>query len=139
MTECLWCIQHQKIPLSEENARSILRLKPKGNLVTLCNIPDSLPVNNCRAEGILKQLTTDCSPLTQSIFSEKSQNRLCSKCPNMIIETVDHLIFRCPGKALSRRRILLRKWSTTITKLCHERHLQVLEYLHEELLTAPNP
>ena len=133
-------VQHQRVPLSEESAESILRLKPKGNLVTLCGIPDSLPVSNSRAEVILNQLITDCPPLTKAFFLEKAQSRLCSKCPNRAIDTVNHLILRCSGRATSRRRILPRQRNTTISKLCHENPYQVLEYLHnEELLAAPNP
>ena len=43
-------LSHQRVPISAESAKSILKFRPKGTLVTLEDVPDKFPINHRRAE-----------------------------------------------------------------------------------------
>ena len=131
---------HQRVPISAESAKSILKFRPKGTLVTLEDVPDNFPINHHRAKVTINQLIADCSPLTKAFFKEKNQKRTCARCQTGAVETVEHLMLRCPGRARSRMKFFPRLGNTPVATLCHDNSRQVLEFLHyEDLLTGPVP
>ena len=133
-------LSHQRVPVSAESAKSILKFRPKGTLVTLEDVPDKFPINHRRAEVTNNQLIAGCSPLTKAFFKEKYHKGTCARCQTGAVETVEHLMLRCPGRGRSRRKFFPLLGNTPVATLCHDNSRQVLEFLHnEDLLTGPVP
>ena len=75
-------------------------------------------------------------------YGPKDQIRdlICNLCRAGVKETMEHIILRCAGRRLSKRKYLGRVSRETPYQLCKMKHNQVLQFLNNEgLLESPGP
>ena len=126
--------QHQEVPISLQQATSIHRNRPKGDLVFLEELPDNIPVPSRRAEVLLYQIVGDCFVNYGVSYGPKDPNcdPICKLCRGSGKETVEHIIIRCTGRQFSRRKYLGRVSRETPYQLCKTKLNQVLQFLNNE-------
>ncbi len=94
----------QAIPLTIEAARSIIKRTVQRNIVSVPTLPDELNLSKRRAEAVLHQPITNCSPLVADFYHRsnkddvKPYNPVCSACPHGLNEAIEHLILQCPDR-----------------------------------------
>ncbi len=116
------------------------------NIVRISAIPDELTISTRRAEAILHQLTANCSPLVADFHygctgngnDLMPYNPVCTACQYGVKETVEHVILRCSGRAISRHKYIERIRAKTVEELCREKPLEVLRFLNNGKLLENN-
>ena len=134
--------QHQEVPLSLQQATSIHRNRPKGDLVFLDELPDNIPVPLRRAEVLLRQIMGGCFVNYGVFYGPKDQisDPICKLCRAGAKETVEHIILRYAGRQLSRRKYLGRVSRETPYQFCKMKTNEMLQFLNNEgLLESPGP
>ncbi len=58
--------------------------------------------------------------------------------PHRLNETIEHLILRSPGRAVSRRKFIGRIGNKSVEELCREKRIEVLRFLNNEELLESN-
>ncbi len=101
-------------------ARSITKPTIQTNNVRILAFPDELTISNRRAEAALHQLIRNCSSLVADFHHGFSgddlipYNSVCAAYQYGVKETVEYLILRCSGRAMSRRKYIGRKGAKTV-------------------------
>ncbi len=107
-------------------------------------LPDELNLSKRRAEAVLQQLIKHCSPLFADFHHGRNggdvrpYDPVCSACPHGLHETIEHMILRCPGRAVSRRKVIGRIGNKSVEELCREKPIEVLRFLDNEELLESN-
>ena len=115
-------------------SNTILKPKLHQSFLTIPEIPKELRLSFRRAEAVLNQLITDCSPLVATFHTsnEPSFDPICRKCHLSVRETVEHLLIRCCGRKHSILSWLGYNGRKTVEETCREQPLQVLQFLNNE-------
>ena len=135
-------VDHQDVPLSLQQATSIHRNRPKGDLIFLEDVPTNLTISLRRAELLLHQIMGDCFVYSGAFHGPKDYTRepLCKKCRGGMKETVEHLLVQWTGRQLLQRKFLGRMSRETPYQLCKKKSLDVPQSLNTEgLIEGPRP
>ena len=80
------------------------------------------------------------SELEITALTAETYDPICQACLLCVPETVDHLLRRCPGRTIARRKHLGPNSRATIEDLCTKYPMHVLRFLLDEgLLRDPSP
>ncbi len=126
----------QAVPFAFESAQSIIRATVRNSIVRVPSLPGELTISNRRAEAALHPLMTNCSPIVADDYIPN--NPICTACPHVVKESVEHMMLRCVGRAASRCKHIGRIGGNTVEELCREKPLQVLRFLNDEKLLESN-
>ncbi len=86
------------------------RTTVRNSIVRVPLLRGRLSISNRRAEAVLHQLITNCSPLFADFHhwscgdDYNPYNPICTACPHDVKESVEHMILRYVGRAASRRK-----------------------------------
>ena len=125
-------LDHNNVEVSSEVIGTFTRKKQVSRLTSLPEEDDyNLDIPKRRAEVTLNQSQTNCCPLVRTFRTSETYEPLCQACSLGVPETVEHLLKRCPGRTIARRKHLGRNSLGTIEEICSKYPLQVLEFIRD--------
>ena len=133
--------EHCITRLAPEVVRTFTRRKQLSKLISFRDYDEyKLTVSRKKAEVTLNQLRANRSPLVRDFQTAETYGPIFQACLLRVPETVDHLLRRCPGRTIARRKHLGPNSRAAIEDSCTKYPMQVLGFLLEEgLLRDPSP
>ena len=125
-------IWHHAVPISLRTLLSIVDRTGPADIVQLPEVPRELGCSRRHAELRLHQLMCDSFPNAGAFYGSQPRDPICNKCSHLAQDTVDHIMMRCPGKQVSRRKYLGGSFERSVYDLCKTKPIQVLEHLNSE-------
>lgn len=95
-------------------------MNPPHKFFNIGELPDELGLTLRRAEVLLNQIVTDCSPIASTFHfpNERHHNSICTNCPLQVKESLEHLLIRCSGRKQARRYNLGQIRSKSVDDIC---------------------
>ena len=122
--------EHCVSRLSLEVVQTFTRRKQLSKLISFREDDEcKFTVSRRKAEVTLNQLRANCSPLVRDFHTAQTYDPICQACLLRVPETVDHLLRRCPGRTIARRKHLGQNSRATIEDFCTKYPMHVLGFL----------